>query len=391
MGVGGLFLRDCCLAYPSDRIACFHPVGNQAAVKWDESLSGIDRHLETWTHEPAYRSLHGKLGAMASFVDEQITRRFRYSPLLKAALRYSEHVRPEVIWAVLDSPVIYRLAHDVAKRLSLPLVSSVWDPPEAVCGGLQWGRRSRDYAQRDYEQTLRASERIGAISENMQAEYTQEFGRPNIVMRHTADSIGSSVRNLPASSETIIIGFCGSIYAADEWAALERALQLTNWKVAGKPVSIWVFGQAVKLSATCPADVKFWGWRSQAEVLEQLSHAHIGYLPYWFASNRSESVRLCFPTKLGTYLSSGLPIFFHGPRNSSVTSFLQKYPAGICCHSLEPAEIAAALETAFCDNRAYESMVANGRQVIETVLSRDLFFRRFAELIGVPETSLSYQ
>ena len=110
------------------------------------------------------------------------------------------------------------------------------------------------------------------------------------------------------------------------------------------------------------------------------------YLPYWFDGDFRDSVRLCFPTKLGTYLSSGVPILYHGPRNSSPTQFLERYPAGVCCHSNARSEIIDALACFTRDPKRYQDMNAAGQVALDEALNYELFRLGFHQLLGFTES-----
>jgi hypothetical protein len=202
-------------------------------------------------------------------------------------------------------------------------------------------------------------------------------------MRHAVHR-EQCLTSIPRESDgTFRIGFAGSIYARLEWDALMAALDSVQWRIGGKDVEVWVFGQRLTLQTTERCCVRFFGWRSTDELLAKLSQVDIAYLPYWFDPSRRESVRYCFPTKLGTYLASGLPVLFHGPADSSVATFFQTYPAGLVCDSCEAARLLGCLNRLAEDTFLRSAIKKSREYILESVLNLELFQQQFRTFVGL--------
>jgi len=338
----------------------------------------------------ARRKFGGKLGSLNAYADQQFTRWARDKNAVQQALKFARAFKPDLIWTVLETPLMYRLPRRIATTLRLPLVTTVWDPPETVCGGLGWDRWSIQLAEQDFAASIRQSLRSSVVSENMQSEYAQRFGAPTVLMRHAVrHAQWVTVSQEPRRDSTFRIGFCGSIYSKVEWDALMAALASVHWRLDGREVEVWVFGQRLLLTASGRTNVRFFGWRSTEELLPMLAQVDVAYLPYWFDLGRRESVRLCFPTKLGTYLACGLPVLFHGPAEASVATFFNKYPVGITCDSNETPDILECLRRLSTDAAMKKIMETARDEVLNTVLHLDLFLHRFREFVGVEDESIN--
>lgn len=380
--VGEIFLRELCQAYPQDSLCCFtatSPGVGQASP----SLNWLPMKIVNWPYDKPWRVTRGWLGGITALMAFQHARFVRIKKLLAQALQFSKLYKIELVWAVLDSPVIYHLAICLAKKLQVPLVATVWDPPERIVLDLKLDRYSRRIALRDFKQTLRQSLRCGVMSEAMRDEYEKKYGTQAIIMRH---GLGPEERRLSecrsTRSDRFTIGFAGSLYAAREWQALLAALTSVNWRIKGKDIEIRVLGSGGPLNMRGRAHIEYLGWRPMTEVIQLLSEADVNYLPYWFHPAYSLSVRHCFPTKLTTYLAAGRPIFYHGPRDSSPTIFFGRFPAAICCHSLEEAAILDSLTELISNEGLHARMIAAGQEALDKELNKDDFLRRFAALIG---------
>jgi glycosyltransferase involved in cell wall biosynthesis len=294
-----------------------------------------------------------------------------------------------MIWAVLNSPLLFRLASRIGAHLDVPMLGTIWDPPEGI--GLHFGldRLSRRLSRRHFANALRRCTRVSVISERMQAEYRALHGIESIVLRH---GIAPREQHRIDAAESSLdgelrIGFCGSLYAHSEWHALLKGLDQLGWQSNGRKIRLIVAGKNVpRVFASSPAQFEFLGWRPMDEVVERLSACHFNYLPYWFHPAYTESVRLCFPTKLTAYLTAGRPVLYHGPRDAAVVDFFSRFPVAECCHSLEAGSVADSIRRlANLPDEAYASMIEAGRRAVQEELNLDVFLARFCELMGVDE------
>jgi hypothetical protein len=64
----------------------------------------------------------------------------------------------------------------------------------------------------------------------------------------------------------------------------------------------------------------------------------------------SYTVKTAFPSKLSFYTSAGTPIFYHGPEDSTPKEFLDKFPVGVSCHSVQSKDILNTLEKLLSPN-----------------------------------------
>ncbi|HEY9870017.1 MAG TPA: hypothetical protein V6D08_12700, partial [Candidatus Obscuribacterales bacterium] len=93
-------------------------------------------------------------------------------------------------------------------------------------------------------------------------------------------------------------------------------------------------------------------------------------------------VRQCFPNKLSLYLSAGLPIFYHGPEDSSVHRFMEKYPVGVSCSAVDVTALATAIADTVTDASLVERAAEARQAAIEQELGSQPSSQRLARLIG---------
>lgn len=386
-GVGGVFLKDLWDAYPADGIHCFTLARNRWHVPPPEVLEAGHAWAQApWS--PSTRRL-GPLGVALGMVLRGWRRGLVLPRLIHRITSFAAERGVEAVWAVLNDPSTIRLAVPVAERLRVPLLPTVWDPPEAIAAKAGLDALSRRSLLRDFDRTLRRAERCGVASENMAVEYRDRYGVETIVVIH---GIRPELRRPPAhrpvTNHELTLGFAGTVYAREEWRALLSTLDDVGWKVSGRHVRIRVLGHGADFLSNRET-VELLGWQPLEEVLPILAETDLLYLPYWLDPSYEMSTRLCFPNKLTTYLAAGRPVFFHGPKSSSPAEFFTRYPVGVTCHSHTPEEILAALQRLVEDPELYSATTRAGQRALDEELGLPVFLRRFAQLVGIPETSLA--
>ena len=112
-----------------------------------------------------------------------------------------------------------------------------------------------------------------------------------------------------------------------------------------------------------------------------MAKADIGYLPYWLDPTKAFVARTSFPAKMTAYSAAGLAIFHHGPEDSNVTGFLERYPYGVACNSLNVSPILKQLET-LAKATGCSSLNEARTAAMEKELSNTAMMRGFWDLIS---------
>lgn len=388
--MGQLILHDLCAQYPAGEMAFF--VLGTADPTYIPPGDGLGRAPVFFAGQHRYRPTGLQVPVLrraGNFAKYQLHRLSRVGGLIREACTAGYECKADVVWAVLDSPMVIHIARAVAERLSVPLLSQVWDPPDYLCLNEQIDTWSARFVRRDFGAVLRASSRCAVVSEAMQQAYRTEFGVDTILLHYGLERrLWHGPATAPQSGNRLMIGFAGSPYAKNEWRALIQALDRVGWRVGKRTVTLRLLGQAVPFTTQVPAQAEFLGWRPLPETIKRLAEADVLYLPYWFDSLHRSTVRYSFPTKVPTYLAAGRPILYHGPRDSSVARFFSEHPAAASCHSLEPEDILKVLRSIVEDETAYRQMAHAGRAVLEDRFSEQAFRAQLARFVGIDQKSL---
>ena len=389
--VGPLFLRELLRDYPADRLAM---------VAVSTQIPEVDRQtrpdVPTWIGELPNLKTQPSKSSLAKHYRKR--RAFRRQQKAGDAMQpdvaaFAREQNPDLIWGVLNAPLMSRLAPAIAGDLGRPLITTVWDPPDGITQNLKLDRWLRADAATEFAAAVQASERVSVISERMKREYDAAHGCDSIVLRHGIDPAEAIAPSEPCDPvDEFILGFAGSMYAETEWRALLRGLDAIGWVAGGRPVRLRIAGGRMPIvESKSPARLDYLGWRDMADVLTLMADCHACYFPYWFDDRYAESVRLCFATKLTSYLTAGKPVLYHGPEDAAVVDFFTQYPVAECCHSNKPDDVAAAIERLAKQSTRQAKHEAIAAAVSEE-LNLDVFRARFREMIGVadvPATSAS--
>ena len=389
-GVGGVYLRDLCLMYPPDRLA-FAILPGIGSGPWPESLEAAPRTTLDAVPERGFdrwgRQVQQTTRALFDrYVDVQ-----HLPKLVDQIAAFAAEVRPDLVWVPLAGPTMINIAGALPKRLGIPMVTTVWDPPDYALPHY-WGIRGHALARimNRFADAIGGSVRSAVASTEMKETYERRYGTPCVPMIHgLPDSEWMAPTGLRPPNEPFVIGYAGSLYARREWDALIAALDSVQWRVSGRDAIVRVLASGIDVRVTGPARIEFLGWHSTSDAVKILSGCDVCYVPYWFDEAFQPGVELSFPNKVSLYLAAGRPILYHGPHRSTPTRFLERWPVGVACHSLEARAIGEALTTAASDADFHVRAAATIPRALRDELGLHVFRRRFAEFIGVDEAALA--
>jgi glycosyltransferase involved in cell wall biosynthesis len=389
-GVGGVYLRDLCLMYPADRLA-FAILPGIGSGPWPESLENAPRTTLDAVPERGFnrwgRQVQQSTRALFDrYVDVQ-----HLPKIIDQVAAFAVATQPELVWVPLAGPTMINIAGALPRRVGVPMVTTVWDPPDYALPHY-WGIRGHALSRvmSRFADAIRGSVRCAVASNEMKDAYERRYGTPCVPMIHgLSESEWIQPTGMRAPNEPFVIGYAGSLYARREWDALIAALASVQWRVEGRDTIIRVLASGIDVRVTGPARIEFLGWHSTTDAVKILSGCDVCYVPYWFDEAFRPGVELSFPNKVSLYLAAGRPILYHGPRRSTPTRFLERWPVGVACHSLDAHAITQSLTVAATDDGFHARAAAAIPRVLREELGLHVFRRRFAEFIGVEDGVLS--
>ena len=369
-GIGSLFLRDLIASRPDLKVlVCEVP----------PFLLGSNR--------VAPSKLKRLLRAASTRIPRFQTLRLRWFRLFhlearaKAVAEFATAEGLDRIWATASSVEMIWIAQLLAAR-GFDLRVTVWDAPEYLCGNLGLTLALQEDVLSSFADVMGHAKVVSVIGHAMQKDYQRRFGIKSEIIRHGIRAQLRPVALAPRPDTTLRIVFAGSLYSKQEWNSFVEALDSAGWQINGRPVSLSFIGRFPLSGARKPRQINLLGEKSFEETLDLLSGMDIGYLPYWFDAAHEIVARTSFPGKLSAYAAAGLAVFHHAPAYTEAAAFLQAYPFGVTCPSLDPAEIVAAL-TQFSEIALTESVSAARELAYREELSQAAMAVRFGRFLGV--------
>ena len=349
-------------------------------------LGWLDRATDLAGHvvrkyETGWRPVNGIAGEAVGWLARKAMFERHCTELVHQICATDAATRCDKIWAILDCPTVIQIAKSVAERLNKPLSVLVWDAPELLVNSLNMDRWSASNMLNRFGKTIQYAESVGVICEQMQAAYMKQFGpKPYVILRlGVRRDMWHSTAPL-ANSDRFFIGFAGSITAQRPFRQLIRMLDQTNWRIHDKDVTLRLIGSRYTLDARGPQRIEYFGWRSLSETVHLLAECDMLYLPQPFEANLRPLAELSFPTKLTTYVAAGRPVLLHAPSYASITPFLNNYPLGLACNSLESDSLRRCVEQ--LDRLPNQTVAAAIAAARHAEFNDTVFVERFNQLIG---------
>ena len=246
------------------------------------------------------------------------------------------------IHAVPHSGLDFAEAHEVARELSLPFFLSLHDD-------LAYTTTSSISAPKREAAMQRAwSEAAGrfVISESLGEEYCRRYGRREY---HVVTDGLTALQPTPTELKepnALRIYFMGLFHMPYErnLRALLDGLTLLKATTPSLDVRVTMRCEHVRpqvLEGSIPVTVL--PFAHEAQVQRDMQTADLLYMPLPFGTEHENFARYSLSTKMVTYVGSGLPILYHGPRSSAAFELLEKHRAALLIASLVPEEIADAV------------------------------------------------
>jgi hypothetical protein len=376
-GVGELFLSELASHYPLGRL-----------VRYTLVTGGVDGIPDSWLGFPSVSRHveHSSYPILSTWRQHAFVRR----SLRPITAQIEELIRKhhiDLVWIGLNSPNTISLAERLLAGPT-PLVGIVWDDPEYLATAQHLDRWTTQSTLRRFSSVLKALRRVAVASDGMATLYGPKYGVRGIVMIHGIHPSRwrPGTVQLPSKAE-YIVGFAGSLHCKREWNALIAGLDDWNRHERTR-VKVRFIGRFPRLGAHKAPFVETVGPLSLEDTLTELASTDVAYVPYWFDRRHAWAAQTAFPNKLSAYVAAGVPVFYHGPRQSSPTEFLQRYPVGLSCHSMGIPDIQRTLRTLLFDHEVRAAAAQARVAALEDRLGLDAMLRQFADLLGIDRAQL---
>jgi glycosyltransferase involved in cell wall biosynthesis len=362
-----VFLQPFGLSSPGGGSRILRALLKDAPVRWTSICTGLDVPPKAAFGNELHLRTRPSLGALERSRYQWIPERLE--PLFSGWFAH----RLELMCRELGATVLHSIPHgldfvygwSVARRLGMKFILNVHDDVLVSVGNHSSGAA----ALKVIPEIWREADTRFVISEQIGREYCARYGDREFEI--VTDGLECLSAPRSHATDRLHLYFMGLFHIRYEanLTALLSALDIVRAEHPGIEIRATFRCGSIRESVTARANgLRVLPFGTEADVEADLRDADLLYMPLPFAPEDECFVRYSLSTKMITYLGSGIPIVYHGPREAAAFELLSENNAAFVCSSLEPEGIAAVLREAITNPSA-------GTARVESAL--DLAKRRF--------------
>ena len=190
------------------------------------------------------------------------------------------------------------------------------------------------------------------------------------------------------NNKEFVILMAGQPYASLGIDALLEAMDSINWKYKNKRIVFRVFGNPMYCPFKDDPRVDFRGFVSQDVLIEEQKKADLLYCSYFFEDHPvfKEVSQLSYPSKVTSYIPSGVPIIIHSFDDTSIYKHVKKYNAGYLLSSIDPKDIIKTIKEAI-DNQSTskeKELIKNAYKLFKETFGIEKNKKDFFEVLDLP-------
>jgi len=189
----------------------------------------------------------------------------------------------------------------------------------------------------DYIWLLKNANSIDFVSESLKDYLFEKYSFTNkYKIICFADEIDLPKPNIKNKIKNI--GYAGNVWSPNNFKTLLINMKQLNQE--GYELRLHIFSNNFPqyLKKNFPKEIINRGLLDNQSLLNALQEMDLVYVPMSFEKNKKILSSTSFPSKVFTYLNTGVPILFHAPEYSSVFNFIEKNNSGFVITSNENLE-----------------------------------------------------
>ncbi|MEM6485475.1 MAG: hypothetical protein AAF662_10895 [Pseudomonadota bacterium] len=278
---------------------------------------------------------------------------------------------------------VHSIAHGVgfwpsfrwARRNETPYSFTIHDDVRHLFQGHIW----RNSIEKWVQEVWNGATNRFVISPEIGEEYNRRYGQRDWTM--VTDGLDQApVALRPVVSKRLNLYFAGGLNVPYEpnFLAAQQALKLFQGEHPDWEVRFIVRGgRRLECEDPSAPPMEARPFAPQSEVVKDLEEVDLLYLPLSIDPRYANFAKFSLSTKMITYLGSGLPVFYHGPRESAAYQLLKKHDACVSCFSNDPQDIYKAFQAAYSQReRVTNNALSLGRKSFMIDGIRDRFWSR---------------
>lgn len=203
--------------------------------------------------------------------------------------RFAKGKHYDLMWGDVEGQSMIKLVRRTAKKVKLPYVVQVWDPPEWWLMENRFDAITRWSVMREFGALLRGARCCLTASWNMEKEYKDLYGANTQAVVPGIPAGGERQQCIKSERKTYSefrIAFAGQIYAREEFWQLLHVLNNMRWFYRGRDIKLFFYGWSYfAFSEVRDGNIVLRGWVKQEKMLSELAEMDLLYCPYWFSED----------------------------------------------------------------------------------------------------------
>ncbi|RSZ40122.1 glycosyltransferase [Variovorax beijingensis] len=252
-------------------------------------------------------------------------------------MRQVEEFQPDLIYSLLGNIRITRLAHELGRRLRIPVVPHFMDDwlatysvPDKSSG--TWLHRI--VLNRAVQHLFDRVPFGMAIGDMMAKEYSRKFGCDFLPFMNPVDSVFSDRETKCGSTAPLVFVYVGGLHLRRDQVLLDLIDVLSRINQDRAVAELHIYApkvdekkatQLAELSTT----VHYCGSIAAHEVAKILKCCDVAVHVESTEPNIAQYTRFSVSTKIPQYLAAGLPTLAYGPAASASSSYIEDSKVGV--------------------------------------------------------------
>jgi glycosyltransferase involved in cell wall biosynthesis len=314
-----------------------------APADWHSVCSSPGRP-KSWPNETHIRSRPswGKIETSRLAMFPKMTMSI-FAPGFRRRLKiFCKRRKVRAVHTIPHAGIDFAQAQAVARELSLPFFISLHDDLAYTAAGSGAPLEVRESAMQSA--WLNSAARF-VISEPLGREYSRRYGARDyqIVTDGLSELAAQKNKPIPGRLRIYFMGLFHMAYERNLRALLD-GIAIFERQRPTVTVDLTCRCEHIRPHVLKGAErVKVLPFANETQIDSDLQNADLLYMPIPFGQEHENFARYSVSTKMVTYVGSGVPILYHGPKTSAAFDLLDRHHAAIFLTTLDPEEIARSL------------------------------------------------
>lgn len=307
--------------------------------------------------------------------------------IINKTLRFIDENKIDVVWCPIQGETLLRVLNEIQdKRKKIRIIPQIWDPIRWGFYELKYSKEKTNELLNMYDKVIKQSHGVLTSSNPMNSAYQKKYNN-NCKTTYLSFSIEKEEYNLNKKSNEFVILMAGQPYASLGIGCLLNSLDSIGWKYKNKKIVFRIFGNPTYYNFKDDPRIDFRGYVPQSTLIEEQKKADLLYCSYFFENHEvfEEVSHLSYPSKVTSYIPSGVPILIHSFNDTSIYKHFEKYKAGYLLNSLNSGDIITTIKNIINNQGTTKEkkVVKNTYKLFKETFSVEQNRKNFFDILGL--------